>query len=160
MLWTLDVSPMKALSLGQIGKLSGYSRTRTHQLAVDGRIPFHPIKQPPQGQYRYEDTPELRAWCQEKRNLKPKRKDRSPSRPPRGGKINALIEEFIEALESGTASREDLTCAKDILDACECLIDRCPSHVLGVCSRLCALFSFGPKTPYSRMRTLRNFCHF
>ena len=73
---TFDVM---ALSLGQIGKLSGYTRARIHQLAVKGWIPFKPIKQPPAAQYCYTDTPEIRAWCESLLRPKPTEKVKTGS---------------------------------------------------------------------------------
>ena len=61
---------MKVLSLGDIARLAGYSRARIHRFAVDGTIPGKPIRKPPEGQFRYEDTPELRAWCEERKRSK------------------------------------------------------------------------------------------
>jgi hypothetical protein len=128
--WTF----MGALSLGQIGKLSGYARTRIHQLAVDGQIPFKPIKQPPVGQYRYADTPEIRAWCDFKRTTKPKVASRRP-RPPRRGKIGAQLGKFIEALDSGTLERNDLVTAINLLNACKPLFEPPSSFNENPCTR-------------------------
>jgi hypothetical protein len=113
---------MKALSLGQIGKLAGYRRTRIYQLAVSGRIPFEPIKQPPAGQYRYADTPEIREWCELKRKTKPQRRNR-PTRFVRRGKLRADISAFVETLEAGRADRNDLVFATNLFASSQPLFE-------------------------------------
>jgi hypothetical protein len=60
----------KLLSLGKIAKLAGYTPAGMHKWAIGGKIPFEPVKRPPEGQYRYEDTPELRAWCKQAHDAK------------------------------------------------------------------------------------------
>ena len=121
---------MKTLSLGGIGKIATYSRVRIYQLAVAGKIPFKPIKQPPEGQYRYEDTPKLREWCEEKRRTKPRRaqhrrypwQEKLPTYSRIGmharGCDEAVLNQMALELITGHADPSDVENAIKLLDAC------------------------------------------
>jgi hypothetical protein len=56
---------------------------------------------------------------------RPKRRSGLP-KPPRRGKIKALLDEFLTVIESGRADVNDLIVAKGILSWCACLIDPKP----------------------------------
>lgn len=112
---------MDALSLGDIAKLAGYSRARIHQFAVEGRIPGEPLRRPPEGQFRFADTPELRAWCKAKRKTKPKA---MPGRPGRkysrrvSSRDERAIYDMVTLLECGQPQASDIRNAIALLDAC------------------------------------------
>lgn len=112
---------MKPLSLGDIAKLAGYSRARIHQFAVEGKIPFKAIKQPPEGQFRYEDTRGLRVWCRAKRKSKPKAQPRGLRRPDTrsvSARVRRAIKEMVSVLESGRAEASDIQNAISLLNVC------------------------------------------
>ena len=112
---------MSALSLGDIAKLAGYSRVRIYHFAVGKRIPGKPLVKPPEGQYRFEDTPELRAWCKSKRKSKPKAKPRRPAIRSLSGRIRHAFGDMESLLESGSGETSDVQNAISLIDACRLL---------------------------------------
>jgi hypothetical protein len=126
---------MKALSLGEIGKLAGYSRARIHSFAIEGKIPGKPVRRPPEGQYRYENTPKLRAWCRKLRKNKPKAQPRNPSPRSASGRTWVAVDDMLSALESGTASRRDLQNAIQLLQSAELLVFAPLSGSLQPCTK-------------------------
>lgn len=128
---------MNALSLGDIARLACYSRVRIYQLAVNERIPFKAIKRPPEGQFRFADTPELRAWCQAMRSSKPKALKRKAQRPRKF----TPIYEAARIIKSGKATMPDLENALKLLESCRGLFlsvvvgeQPCTSGVLALAS--------------------------
>ena len=110
----------EGLSLGDIAKLTNYSRARIHRLAVDGRIPSEPLRRPPKGQYRFRDTPELRDWCKAKRKAKPKalpRRFRQDTRSA-SARVRRAIGEMESAIQSGKADPSDIENALELLGIC------------------------------------------
>ena len=134
---------MSALSLGDIAKLAGYSRVRTYQFAVEKRIPGKPLVKPPEGQYRFEDTPDLRRWCKTLRRNKPKAGQRNPSTRSASGRAVSAEKEMRAVLKSGKADKNDLKNALSLLQSCRRLVltpmyeeQPCTRGVLGIMAQL------------------------
>ena len=131
---------MSELSLGQIAKVAGYSRVRIYDFAVKGRIPGEPLRKPPEGQYRFEDTPALRSWCKKLRKNKPKAQPRRQASPRSASGRAARAEwEMRAVLKSGKADKKDLENALSLLESCRRLAyvpvfkeQPCTRGVLGI----------------------------
>jgi hypothetical protein len=116
--------------------LAGVSRARMHQIVTRDMFkvpgdhigfPFKPTRKPPEGQYRFEDTAELRAWCKEKKKSKPRatpnlvksRPQYSTSRIKQyPWKVEGALPAAARAIDSRRATRVDLTNALKLLESC------------------------------------------
>jgi hypothetical protein len=166
--WTF----MKPLSIGDIARLAGYTRQGIHRLAVEGRIPFKPIKQPPEGQYRFANTRELRAWCEHKRYSKPRAEPRQirlerrriPTYAPRSGFARDFDERVFAAMGCRVFNRDadpaDIQNAILLIDACAALVEApLDDHDTQPCTRgtlaVLAQHLLGLPLSYNRSRNRR-----
>jgi hypothetical protein len=109
---------MKPLSLGDIARLAGCSRARIHQLASKGRLPGEPLKRPPEGQYRFADTPELRKWCEFEGELRAENRAKRPSPRSTLGRTRRAKQAMDDAAVVGGVDTDDLETAKALFISC------------------------------------------
>jgi hypothetical protein len=108
---------MKLLSLGDISKLTGYSRASIHNYAVADRIPGDPVTRPPGKQFRYADTEKLRDWCSLRKEIRVSALPRKGASGSHSARVLRTYKKGMDILNGDDFDPDDLKLAGCILDA-------------------------------------------